>query len=94
MPSETEPGNNIRYRSRGKLFNLRCLEDVTKVKEADDCTLNAGDEQEMQLQMDRVSSACDNFGLTISTKKTKVMFQPAPANQYHEPRKQMNGKTL
>ncbi|XP_076036009.1 uncharacterized protein LOC143021970 [Oratosquilla oratoria] len=56
--------------------------------------LNASDEQGMQLQMDKFSSACDNFGLTISTKKTEVMFQPVPRNQYHEPQIQLNGQTL
>ena len=94
-----EPSINIRYRSDGKLFNLRHLQAITKVKEtvirdflfADDCALNAGDKQEMQLQMDRSSSACDNFGLT--TKKTEVMFQPAPGNEYHEPQIQVNGQT-
>ncbi|XP_072182260.1 uncharacterized protein [Diadema setosum] len=48
----------------------------------------------MQLQMDRFSSACDNFGLTISTTKTEVMFQPAPGSQYHKPQIQVNGQTL
>ena len=47
--------------------------------------LNAGSEPEMQLSMDKLSSACDNFGLTISTKKTKVMHQPAPNRPYQEP---------
>ena len=99
---DSKPGINIRYRSDGKLFNLRRLQAITKVKEtvvrdllfADDCALNAGDEQEMQQQMDRFSSACNNFGLTISTKKTEVMFQPAPGNQYREPQIQVNGQTL
>ena len=48
----------------------------------------------MQAEMDSFSSACDNFGLTISTKKTEVMFQPAPGNQYHEPQISVNGLTL
>ena len=99
---DCEPGINIRYRSHGKLCNPRRPQAVTTVKEtvirnflfADDCSFNAGDEQEMQLQMDRFSSACDNFGLTISTKRTEVMFQPAPENQYHEPQIQVNGQTL
>ena len=34
--------------------------------------------------MDRFSSACDNFGLTISTIKTEVMHQTAPGKPYHE----------
>ena len=77
---DCESGINIRYRSDGKLFNLRKLQAVTKIKEtivrdllfADDCALNAGDEQEMQQYMDKLSSACDNFSLTISTKKLRL----------------------
>ena len=99
---DCEPGIDIRYRSDGKLVNLGRLQAVMKVKEtvirdflfADDCALNAGNEQEMQLQMDSFSSACDNFGLTISTKKTEVMFHPAPGNQYQEPQIQVNRQTL
>ena len=71
----------------------RRLQAVTKVKDtvirdllfADDCALNANSEQEMQLEMDRFSTACDNCGLTISTKKTEVMYQPAPGNPSQEP---------
>ena len=97
-----EPGINIRYRTDGKLFNPRRLQAVTKVKEtiirdflfADDCALNANTEQAMQGDMDRFSASCDNFGLTISTKKTEVMFQPAPGNPYNEPHIRVNGQTL
>lgn len=39
-------------------------------------------------------SACKNFGLTISIKKTEVMFQPAPGSQYHEPQIKVNEQTL
>ena len=39
----------------------------------------------MQRELDRFSSACDNFGLTISTSKTKVLHQTAPGKPYHEP---------
>ena len=68
---------NIRYRTDGKLFNLRRLKAITKVKEtdirnfffADDCALIASDEEEMQPEMGRFSVACDNFGLTISITK-------------------------
>ncbi|XP_076035371.1 uncharacterized protein LOC143021649 [Oratosquilla oratoria] len=61
---------------------------------ANDCALNASDEQKMQQHMDMLSSACDYFGLTISTKKTEVMYQPAPGKQYQEPQIQVNGQTL
>ena len=80
-----------RYRTDGKLLNLRRLQAKSKVKEttvrdllfADDCALNASSEPEMQQSMNKFSSACDSFGLTISTKKTEVMFQPAPRKHLH-----------
>ena len=50
------------------------------------------DEQEVQAKMDSFSVACNNFGRTISTKKTEVMFQPAAGNQYHEPQITVNGR--
>ena len=93
---DCDAGIRIRQRSDGKLFNLRRLQVVTKVKEtctvirdflfADDrqCAPNTKSEQEMQLEMDRLSTACDNVGLTISTKKTEVMMQPAPSSPYHD----------
>ena len=44
--------------------------------------------------MNRFSSASDNFWLTISTKKTKVMFQPAPRNPYQQPNITVKGQRL
>ena len=68
------------YRTDGKLFNLRRLQEKTKVKEttvcdlfADDCALNASTKTMMQQCVGCFSTACDNSGFTISTKKTKVM---------------------
>ena len=37
---------------------------------------------------------CDNFGFTISTKKTEVMHQPAQRNMYHEPHIFVNDEPL
>ena len=99
---ETSPGIPIRYRCDGKLFNPRRLQAVTKVKDtvirdllfADDCALNANNQQVMQLEMDGFSTACDNFGLTISRKKTEVMYQFAPGNPYQEPNITVKGQRL
>ena len=97
-----DDGITIRYRMDGKLLNLRRLQAKSKVKEAtvrdllfvDDCAPNASYDPEMQQRMNKFSSACDSFGLTISTKKTEVMFQPAPRNAYTEPSITVKGETL
>ena len=91
--NDDDPGIQIRYRTDGKLFNLRRLDAVTKVTTtiirdllfADDCALNASSEPDMQESMDKFSAACDNFGLTISTKKTEVLHQPTPGKLYTQP---------
>ena len=95
-------GIDLRYRTDGKLFNLRRLQAKTKVKTttardflfADDCALNASGQMEMQQSMDCLAAACTDFGLTISTKKTEVMHQPAPGALYTEPLISVNGKQL
>ena len=51
-------------------------------------------QSDMQESMDLFVKACDDFGLTISTKKTEVMYQPAPAMPYTEPFITVNGKNL
>ena len=87
--SSPPQGISIKYRTDGSLFNLRRLQAKTKTKStevcdllfADDCALLAHDEASMQNCVDKFSSACDNFGLTISTKKTEVLHQPAPGDK-------------
>lgn len=57
------------------------MQAITKMKEtvirdflfADGGAFNASTEQKMQNEMDCFSCACDNIGLTISTKKTEVL---------------------
>jgi len=90
------------YRTDGSLFNIRRLKAKTKVHEdtardflfADDCALNASTQSDMQRSMDQFAKACDDFGLTISTKKTEVLHQPAPAAPYKEPNITVNGQRL
>ena len=48
----------------------------------------------MQAGLDSFSSAYNDFGLTISTKNTELMFQPTPGNECHKPRISVNGQTL
>ena len=86
-------GVYIRYRTTGKVFNLRRFASKTKVfislirdlLYADDCDLLTHTEQDLQNLMNLFSSACKILGLEISFKKTVIMFQPAPGNAYIEP---------
>ena len=48
----------------------------------------------MQRNRDTFPSACDVFGLTISTKKTEVMSQPAPHTNYSDPTITVKGQNL
>ena len=85
------PGLDIRVRTDGGLFNLRRFKAKTKTHSvrvcellfADDCALVAPNFDEMQRSVDLFSAACTDFGLTISTKKTEVLHQPAPGVQTH-----------
>ena len=97
-PLETGLGVGIRYRTNGKLFNPKRIEGEgdrsQRLLFADNCTASASHKQEMQVGMDSFSSACNNICLTISTKKTKMMFQPAPGNKYHKLQISVNGQSL
>ena len=100
--SDSEVGIGIKYRTDGSVFNLKRLKARTKIQVstindflfADDCALNADSEFNMQRSVDKFSEACNNFGLTISTKKTEVMHQPAPRNSYTEPNITINGQRI
>ena len=95
-------GISLTYRTDGSIFNIRRLQAKTKVSVttindllfADDCALNTNSEHSMQETVDKFSNACDSFGLTISTKKTEVLHQPAPGKPYVEPNIQVNGERL
>ena len=99
---DSDTGFPIRYRFDGNIFNLRKLQAKTKVQTdvldellyADDMDKNANTEAKMQRAMDQVSQSCDNYDLTISTKKTEVVHQPAPGKPYNEPTITVNGQKL
>ena len=82
-------GVYICYRLDGSLFDLCRLAAKTKslqsllqeVLFADDCALMAHTESDLQLMLDRFSSASKLFGLTVSLGKTEVLHQPAPNTQ-------------
>ena len=44
--------------------------------------------------MDQVSDSCDSYDLTISIKKTEVVYQPAPEKPYKEPTIRVKGQRL
>jgi len=77
---ESHVGIGITYRTDGSIFNLRRLQAAT--------------EADMQCSVDKFYEACNNFGLTISTKKTEVMHQPAPGKPYAEPNITVNRQRL
>ena len=48
----------------------------------------------MHMNKNASSQSCDNYDLTISTKKTLVVHQPAPGKPYNEPTITVNGQKL
>ena len=89
----SDDGVHIQYRTDGRLFNLRRLNAFTKIKKssildllfADDCAIATSSEEDMQISIDKFSNSCDSFGLSINTRKTEVMMQPAPNGHYPDP---------
>ena len=61
---------------------------------ADDCALCTTSQSDMQHAVDLFARACDDFGLTISIKKTEVMYQPPPGEPYVEPHITIHGQKL
>ena len=95
-------GIYIRFRIDGSLFNLRRLLVRTKTIEeliddllfADDCALLAHTEEALQHNVNRFSDAAKNFDLTISLKKTEVLYQPPPREAYSPPHISIDGTDL
>ena len=80
---QSEDGVYIHSRSDGGLFNLARLRAKTKVRKvllremlfADDAALATHSEEALQRLIDCFAHACDEFGLTISLRKTDIMGQ-------------------
>ena len=92
-------GIPIRYRFDGNLRRLQAKSEVqTEVLDeflfADDMAKGAPTEEKMQKGVDQVSDSCDNYYLTISIKKTEVVYQPAPGKPYKEPSITVKGQRL
>ena len=97
------PGIELKYRMDGKLLNLQRLRARTKVsycfitelQYADDNAICATSELALQQIMDAFARAYSRLGLDINTRKTKVLFQPAPGDlNPREPAVTLNGETL
>ena len=61
---------------------------------ADDMAKGAPTEERMQKDVDKVSDSFDSYDLTISIKKTEVVYQPAPGKPYKEPTFIVKGQRL
>ena len=91
-------GFYLHSRSDSHLFNIsrfRAKSKTTRVNirdllYADDADLVSHSEDGLQRLLDRFSNSCDQFGLTISLKKTQVMGQATPA----QPLLKINGENL
>ena len=74
----------IHFQTDSSLFNLwhlfartKTIEElITELLFADDCALLAHTEEALKHIVNRFSDAAKNFGLTISLKKTEVLYQP------------------
>ena len=99
---DSDTGFPIRYRFDGNIFNLRRLQAKTKVQTdaldellyADDMDKNASSEAKMQRTMDQVSQSCDNYDLTISTKRQRLYTNQHLENRMYEPAITANGQKL
>ena len=60
---------------------------------ADDCALLAHTEEALQHFVNRISDAAKNFGLTVSLKKTEVLYQ-APPREAYSPHISIDGTNL
>ena len=102
VSQDGDNGIPVRYRFDGKLFNLRWLQAKSKVQTevlddflfADDIAKGAPTEEKMQEDVDQVSDSCDSYALTISIKKTVVVYQPAHGKAYKEPTITVKGQRL
>ena len=61
---------------------------------ADDCALEAHNQQDIQLITDKFAEAARKYGLAINTKKMEVMFQLASRNACIVPNVSVDGVPL
>ena len=95
-------GIYIRFRTDGSVFNLHRLMAYTKTLEevilellfADDCALLAHSDIALLAVVNRFADAAKAFDLTISLKKTEVLYQKPPRGTYHPPSISIGGNLL
>ena len=78
-------------------FNAQSKVILSTIREllfADDCALAADSQEALQRLCDSFSTAARRFGLTISIKKTEVLYQPACGNAYIPPSIFIEGQQL
>ena len=86
-------GALIRFRTDGKVFNLRRFNSKTRTSKvlirdllfADDCALLAHTVHDIQAITNAFARSARRFGLTISLKKAEVIYQPKPGADYTAP---------
>ena len=94
---DSDPGIQITYRTDGGIFNTQRLKTKTKVTKslvrdllyANVRAIVAHSKDDLQRLTNSLSEATKRFRLTISIKKTEVMFQPA-----NTPEIKSDGKVL
>nr|VZI15142.1 unnamed protein product [Spirometra erinaceieuropaei] len=99
---DERPGIRVAYRTDGHLLNQRRMHfqssaSATFVHEllcADDCTLNATYEVDMQRSMDLFVTAIDNFSLITNMEKLVDMHQMPPNAAYVALHMNANGTQL
>ena len=90
---DNDLGALIRFRTDGNVFNLRRLNSKTRTSKvliryfifADDCALLAHTVDDSQAITNAFARSAHRFGLTISLKKTEVIYQPKPRADYTAP---------
>eukprot|EP00064_Thunnus_orientalis_P016553 superscaffoldBa00003311_g16619 len=86
----TADGTYNRFRTDGSILNLQHLFVKTKILEQlvlvllfmDDCALIVHTKEALQSIVHSFAKAAKAFALTISLKKTEVMYQPPPGEPY------------
>src|SRR5579871_4517036 len=76
----SDDGVHIQYRTDGKLFNLRRLNSLTKIKKAsildllfaDDCAIATSSEEDMQISIDKFSSSSSSSAINVSYASNPV----------------------